>query len=58
MIESLLNYIGHKSKIVETIYTYLPETVEGTFYDIFSGSCVIGLNSPYHKNVCVEKINI
>lgn len=55
MVESLLNYIGHKSKIVNTIFDNLPTTVSGTFYDMFSGSCVIGLNAPYARVACVEQ---
>ena len=54
-IHSLLNYIGHKSKIVDTIFANLPPTITGTFYDMFAGSCVVGLNAPYQKIVCVEK---
>jgi len=54
-IHSLLNYIGHKSKIVDTIFANLPPAVTGTFYDMFAGSCVVGLNAPYSKVVCVER---
>jgi site-specific DNA-adenine methylase len=53
-IESLLNYIGHKSKIQEQIFTHLPEKVDGVFYDFFAGSAVIGLNAPYQQVSCVE----
>jgi site-specific DNA-adenine methylase len=55
MIESLLNYIGHKSKIVDQILTHLPTQVNGSFYDMFAGSCVVALNAPYNKIQCVEK---
>jgi site-specific DNA-adenine methylase len=53
-IDSLLNYIGHKSKIQEKIFQHLPATVEGTFYDCFAGSAVIGLNAPYLRIQCIE----
>ena len=53
-IESLLNYIGHKSKIQEQIFQHLPKTLTGTFYDCFAGSAVIGLNAPYTQINCVE----
>jgi site-specific DNA-adenine methylase len=53
-MNSLLNYIGHKSKIVDQIKMYLPPTVTGTFYDCFAGSCVVGLSVNYEKITCVE----
>jgi len=55
MTDSLLNYIGHKSKIVKQIIEYFPEEISGTFYDLFAGSCVVGLSVPYERIVCVEK---
>jgi site-specific DNA-adenine methylase len=55
MIESLINYIGHKSKIVEQVLGNLPNQINGTFYDSFAGSCVVSLNAPYSKITCVEK---
>tara|TARA_B100000900_G_C20508488_1_gene686943 strand:+ start:250 stop:1173 length:924 start_codon:yes stop_codon:yes gene_type:complete len=47
---SLLNYIGHKSKILDQILIHFPSTLNGVFWDVFSGSCVVGLSTPY-KNV-------
>ena len=35
---SVLNYVGHKSKIIETINQHLPQTINGVFWDMFSGS--------------------
>ena len=46
---SLLNYVGHKSKILDQIMIHFPQTLAGTFWDIFSGSCVVGLSSGYQK---------
>lgn len=53
-MDSLLNYIGHKSKIVDQILPYLPPTIDGTFYDCFAGSCVVGLSVKYSQVDCVE----
>lgn len=44
---SLLNYVGHKSKILDQISVHFPKTLNGVFWDIFSGSCVVGLSTPY-----------
>jgi len=46
---SLLNYVGHKSKIFDQISTHFPKTLKGTFWDMFSGSCVVGLSTSYNK---------
>jgi len=54
-IHSLINYVGHKSKIIEQIKPYLPEQVRGTFYDCFAGSSVAALNMPYDHIISVEK---
>lgn len=51
---SLLNYIGHKSKILDDIFNIAPENVDGVFWDIFCGSSVVGLSCPYGKVVCVD----
>ena len=48
---SLLNYVGHKSNLVSQILPRLPATVDGYFYDLFSGSCVVGLSTNF-QNVC------
>ena len=53
-MDSLLNYIGHKSKIIDQIKSYLPKTISGTFYDCFAGSCVVGLTVDYERIACVE----
>lgn len=53
-IDSLINYIGHKSKIVDKIKPYFPQTITGTFYDCFAGSCVVGLNVNYPRVKFVE----
>jgi DNA adenine methylase len=53
-MDSLLNYIGHKSKIVDQILPRLPKTITGTFYDCFAGSCVVGLSVKYNQITCVE----
>jgi len=46
---SLLNYVGHKSKILDQITAHFPKTLRGTFWDMFSGSCVVGLSTSYNK---------
>lgn len=51
---SLLNYVGHKSKILDNIFEIAPQNVKGTFWDVFCGSSVVGLSSPYEKVVCVD----
>ena len=51
---SLLNYIGHKSKILDDIFSIAPKNVDGVFWDIFCGSSVVGLSCPYEKVVCVD----
>jgi site-specific DNA-adenine methylase len=53
-MDSLLNYIGHKSKIVVQIKTYLPSKITGTFYDCFAGSGVVALSVDYAKIAAVE----
>ena len=53
-MDSLLNYIGHKSKILNQITPYFPTQISGTFYDAFAGSCVVGLSVPYPRVSCVE----
>jgi DNA adenine methylase len=42
---SLLNYVGHKSKLLDQILCHFPDEITGTFWDIFSGSCVVGLST-------------
>ena len=44
---SLLNYVGHKSKILDQIMVHFPKTLNGTFWDVFSGSCVVGLSTSF-----------
>ena len=46
-IFSLLNYIGHKSKIIDDISSHFPSTINGTFWDMFSGSCVVGISTNF-----------
>jgi len=46
---SVLNYIGHKSKIIEQINSHLPTTLNGTFWDMFSGSGVVGLSVDFNN---------
>lgn len=53
-VSSLLNYVGHKSKIWNQIKPHLPLNIDGTFWELFSGSCVIGMNVPYKDIRCVE----
>jgi site-specific DNA-adenine methylase len=53
-MDSLLNYVGHKSKIIDQIRPYFPTTVAGTFYDCFAGSCVVGLSVHYPQVSFVE----
>lgn len=53
-ITSLINYVGHKSKIVDQILPLLPQSVGGTFYDCFAGSCVVGLSVSYPRVTFVE----
>ena len=53
---SLLNYVGHKSKILDQILVHFPPNLSGTFWDMFSGSCVVGLSTPY-KNVSFVDTN-
>lgn len=48
-IFSLLNYVGHKSKILDDIFNILPKEIDGTFWDIFCGSSVVGLSSPFQN---------
>ena len=51
---SLLNYIGHKSKIVDQILSHFPKTIDGRMYDLFSGSCVVGLSTDYNNVTFVD----
>ena len=46
---SLINYIGHKSKIIDVILDNVPETLDGVFWDIFSGSSVVGLSTQFER---------
>lgn len=46
---SLINYIGHKSKIIDVILDNIPKTLNGVFWDVFSGSSVVGLSTPFDK---------
>ena len=46
---SLLNYVGHKSKILDQITIHFPKILKGTFWDMFSGSCIVGLSTSYRK---------
>lgn len=46
---SLLNYVGHKSKLLDKILPEIPTDISGTFWDIFCGSSVVGLSVP-NKN--------
>jgi site-specific DNA-adenine methylase len=46
---SALNYVGHKSKIIEQINSNLPTEIGGVFWDMFSGSCVVGLSVDFTK---------
>jgi len=51
---SLLNYIGHKSKILDQILSHFPKTIDGVMYDLFSGSCVVGLSTDYDDVTFVD----
>jgi site-specific DNA-adenine methylase len=53
-MQSLLNYIGHKSKLLPQILPYFPAQVTGTFYDCFAGSAVVALSVPYARVVAQE----
>jgi DNA adenine methylase len=53
-MDSLLNYIGHKSKIINQIVPYFPTTIKGTFYDAFCGSAVVALSVDYQRVVGTE----
>lgn len=46
-IFSLLNYVGHKSKLLDQIIPQFPKKIEGTFWDIFCGSSVVGLSTNF-----------
>ena len=46
---SVLNYIGHKSKIFDQIEPHIPKEIDGTFWDMFSGSGVVGLSVQANK---------
>lgn len=46
-IFSLLNYVGHKSKLVDKLIPLFPSTIDGIFWDIFCGSCVVGLSTGF-----------
>lgn len=54
---SVLNYVGHKSKIIEIIDQHLPKIINGVFWDMFSGSGVVGLSID-HPNVQFVDNNI
>lgn len=47
---SLLNYVGHKSKLLDKIIPKIPNDIDGMFWDIFCGSSVVGL-STQQKNI-------
>lgn len=47
---SLINYPGHKTSLLDLIQKNLPKNQINKFYDVFSGSCVVGLN--------IQKTNI
>ena len=51
---SLLNYIGHKSKIIDEIISHFPTTIVGEFWDMFSGSCVVGLSTSFNNVTFVD----
>ena len=51
---SLINYVGHKSKIVDTILQHIPSTIDGMFWDIFSGSSVVGLSTGFKDVTFVD----
>ena len=51
---SLINYIGHKSKIIDTVLQHIPKAIDGTFWDMFSGSCVVGLSSGFQNVTFVD----
>jgi site-specific DNA-adenine methylase len=53
-MDSLLNYIGHKSKILDQIVPHFPQCITGVFYDAFAGSCTVGLSVDYPRVTCVE----
>lgn len=55
-MDSLLNYIGHKSKIIDQIQPYFPVAVAGTFYDCFAGSATVALSMPYPR-IQAQEIN-
>lgn len=51
-IESPLNYIGNKSRLIHEIKKYLPVLdKESTFYDIFGGGFNVGINIDTQKIV-------
>lgn len=46
---SLINYVGHKSKILDQVLSCFPDSIDGTFWDIFCGSSVVGLSANFKK---------
>jgi len=46
---SLINYVGHKSKILDQVFACVPDSIDGTFWDIFCGSSVVGLSTNFKK---------
>ncbi|MBT9627026.1 DNA adenine methylase [Ligilactobacillus ruminis] len=51
VIESPLNYIGSKSKMIQSLRCYIPDIENKTFYDIFGGGFNVGVNMGTSKIV-------
>lgn len=50
MIISPIFYMGNKRKICEELISYFPKEID-TFYDLFSGSAVMSMNTNANKYV-------
>ncbi len=48
LIESPLNYIGGKGRIMEDLLAAFPNGID-TFVDLFAGGCSVGINAPCRR---------
>ena len=54
-IESPLNYIGGKEKLLSQIFPFFPKNIN-TFVDLFCGGGCVGINTPSNKVIFNDKM--
>ena len=55
-VKPIIKWVGGKSKLVDTITSYLPNTID-TYYEPFAGGLALFLSLTNFKSACISDIN-